>query len=160
MRTKWQTNLTKLLTEHSYLGKDEILLVKLVTFTRIASSGLKYESDTKVCPATFQNCGDFIRWRIHDTTDDSLIIRTPVKIKSGLGYTNFENVDDIDSIYIITAYRIVQKEQLKQKYMVYARYTVNGKRAAQRISAETLTEARTIVAALEANGMLAEIIEC
>ena len=158
MRTKWETNLTKLIIEHHRLNENETLLVKLVTLTRITSpKDVKYESNTKVCSATFELCNGFIRWCIHDMENDSLIIQTPIKKGAGLGYTDFENIDEIDSIYVVTAYRVVRKEQLKRRYDVYAHCKNGTKRIIQTISTESLTEAKAVATALKANGITTEI---
>lgn len=159
MRTQWITDLSKLLIEHPFgVDEDEILLVKCFAINRAVSLGVeKFESDVKIYSADFEIIDAHIRWHIHDTIDDNLIIDTPVKKGKGLGYTDYSQIDnDFDTMYIITAYRIVHKGNLKHRFAVSICENTT-KSVIQTIPAETLTEAKAITAALNANGINTKI---
>lgn len=165
MREKWITKLPELLGKN--ITSNDILLVKLITLTRIKSDeNVKYETSAQMCAAALENYGDYIRWHIHDMPDDSIIIDTPVE-STHLGHTNLakncsEQSDcknDIDSIYIVTACKIIRSSPSEKKFTISFQENGTDSSAAAFVSTETLKEAKAVVAALVENDINAKITE-
>lgn len=163
MRNKWITHLQNLI--HAGVSKTDPLLVKLVTITRNKSSaGVKHESSVKICPANFENCGEYVRWYIHDTETDCLIIETPVSKSAYLGHTKMtdnhetdhinssQDETEYDDMYIISACKVIDNSPPKEKLTI--RFCGNPAFSnVSTILAGTFDEAKAISSALYSNGM-------